>query len=65
MINMGYCRFENTYLALKECQDALEEEGGESAQSVTEAYYLELMVGLCARIAKDFRHLCNEEEEGD
>ena len=23
MINMGYCRFENTYLALDECIDAL------------------------------------------
>jgi len=23
MINMGYCRFENTYLALNECIDAL------------------------------------------
>lgn len=23
MINMGYCRFENTYLALDECVDAL------------------------------------------
>ena len=28
MGNMSYCRFENTYRDLKECSNALENEGG-------------------------------------
>lgn len=27
MINMGYCRFENTTIALEECTEALERDG--------------------------------------
>ncbi len=57
MINMGYCRFENTYLALKECFEELcessIEELEENANS-TEKAYIRKLITLCEQISDNF-----------
>lgn len=51
MMNMGYCRFENTAIALQECIDALND--GEKL-SVSEKKY-------CRALFQDFLNFCTDE----
>jgi hypothetical protein len=61
MINMGYCRFENTYLALDECIDALTEKDTISA---SENNYRMLLLDKCKEyIEKCENYIPNIEEQ--
>ena len=46
MINMSYCRFENTFKAMVECYDALAEEGPPE-ESDTEMQAFSDMLDMC------------------
>lgn len=46
--SMGYCMFENTYLALKECAERMDEDDD---LSKTESKYKELLLTLIRDIA--------------
>lgn len=50
MANMSYCRFENTYKDLVECDEYLED----IDLSDMEKKYREKLIKLCKRIASDF-----------
>ena len=58
MSNMSYCRFENTYLDLQDCNDALAElqclEQAKEELSASEYRYMERLVKLCADISRDW-----------
>ena len=59
MQNMSYCRFENTLAALRECEDALDENKDEYGDplanlSAEEFEAAEQLIQLCRRIGKDF-----------
>ena len=53
MANMSYCRFENTLSDLRDCQNALQEEGlkGLSGDELMAARRL---IALCSHITEDF-----------
>ena len=55
---MSHCRFENTYLDLEECYEALQNEGGikgiEQEASQYEKPYIKRLVELCKDVAKEF-----------
>ena len=51
MINMGHCRFENTYLALCECYDAMMDY---SEVSETEREYAKKLKEKCQEFIDDF-----------
>jgi len=55
MINMSYCRFENTYKALRECTNTLTN-GVASLEELSqkEREYAERLIWLCSEIAKEF-----------
>jgi hypothetical protein len=50
MANMGYCRFQNTLIDLRDCADVLEEEG--SALSDDEEQAKVQMVKECKRFIR-------------
>jgi hypothetical protein len=50
MANMSYCRFENTYRDLVDCDNNLNDE----PESETEKKYRNKLVKLCKKIADDF-----------
>lgn len=51
MINMEHCRFENTYIALCECYDAMMDY---SKVSETERKYAEMLKEKCKEFINDF-----------
>ena len=51
MINMGHCRFENTYLALGECYDAMVDY---TEVSETEKEYAIKLKEKCQEFIEDF-----------
>ena len=55
---MSYCRFENTYNDLRDCQDAL---GNKSLDELSESErkYAKRLIKMCREIADDF----DEEDE--
>ena len=55
-MNMGYCRFENTLAAMRECADALDEEGtAELSDSEKKAAFA--LIKMCKRISDDYAGL--------
>jgi hypothetical protein len=50
MGNMSYCRFENTYKDLRDCDDNMNNE----PESESERKYYNLLIKLCKKIADDF-----------
>lgn len=56
MSNMSYCRFENTYADLLDCQNFLCEFGNfeDMDLSPTEAKYRDKLIELCHGIADDW-----------
>lgn len=57
MPNMSYCRFENTYRDLLDCQENMADELSDS-----EKKYREKLVTLCREIVIDFGHLDQDDE---
>jgi hypothetical protein len=55
MANMGYCRFQNTYSDLCDCDEHMDDE-----LSQDEAKYRKRIIGLCKRIVD-----CYGDEEED
>ena len=54
-INMGYCRFENTLAALRECRDALSESSDPMAElSEQERKSAIILLVLCWKLAADY-----------
>ena len=53
MTNMSYCRFENTYAALQECEEALWD-NGITALSESEKEYAEDLYALCKRYIQTY-----------
>ena len=53
MANMSYCRFENTYQNLKDCYEALTDDGLDGL-SVSETKYANKLIQLAKDIAGDF-----------
>ena len=52
-MNMGYCRFENTLEAIRECAEALDEEGAaDLSDSEKKAAYS--LIKMCKRISDDY-----------
>lgn len=53
---MSYCRFENTFLDMRDCEIALNEISGniEQLESESEQKYAKLFITLCKRIASDY-----------
>lgn len=49
VINMSYCRFENTLAALRDCYDSMDEDVSES-----EATARQKLIELCAEIAAEY-----------
>lgn len=73
MMNMGYCRFENTYHALVECEEALaeiseitdrldnlREDSSLDELSDSEKKYAKRLIQLCETIYEDFSTLVEE-----
>ena len=64
MANMSYCRFENTYIDLKDCYNALCQAGSieeiEEKANEYEKKYIRKLVELCKEIVSDF---CNEDDD--
>lgn len=58
MPNMSYCRFENTYRDLVDCETALSDGGKLSDQ---EAGYAFRLVKLCQMIVEQFDDMTDEE----
>ena len=56
MINMGHCRFENTYLALCECIDALQDNDWRDI-SESEYYYARQLKGKCEEFIEEIDNL--------
>ena len=54
MANMSYCRFQNTYRDLQDCEKHLDDD-----LSVSEAMYKEKLVGLCYDVIQE----CDEMDE--
>lgn len=52
MPNMSYCRWENTYLDLRDCFDALEEN-----VSQTEEHYQKKLIELARKLIQEYDHL--------
>lgn len=63
MINMGYCRFENTYRALLECIDALIDE--DSISESENKYRLSLYEACKEYIAACDDYVYTEESDDD
>jgi len=53
MINMNYCKFENTFAALKECDENME------ANSDREKQYREKLLKLCKKLVGEFQEEFN------
>lgn len=53
MMNMSYCRFENTLYALRECLDHIEDEEETCEREINNAKHL-------YETCKEFIHRCNE-----
>ena len=51
-MNMSYCRFENTFRALQQCQADFDKNGNEEL-SQTEAIYRAKLIELCGCIVDD------------
>lgn len=49
-MNMSYCRFQNTLLDLRQCEDAMEDEDISDAERAARHELLR----VCARLAADF-----------
>lgn len=68
MGNMSYCRFENTYLDLLDCQEALVGAGSirtlEQNANEYEKKYIRRLVALCKEIADDFGEEDRDEDDG-
>ena len=62
MMNMSYCRFENTYHALVEYEGALEEIESLSNLSGRERDYAERLADLCEEVVVRTRELLEEED---
>lgn len=60
MINMGYCRFQNTLLALQECDDNMFDD----ELSVEEERARKRLIALCAKIADEAGD-SDEDDESD
>lgn len=60
MVNMAYCRFENTVDDMRDCIDALCNAGWDlqemmdNASSEHEARYMKVFVNLCQEVAEKF-----------
>ncbi|SEC46103.1 hypothetical protein SAMN04489761_3057 [Tenacibaculum sp. MAR_2009_124] len=57
MSNMSYCRFENTYHDLIDCQETLQNEGVQSIEEDSnprEKPYIKHLIQLCKNIAEEF-----------
>lgn len=53
MANMGYCRFQNTYKDLRDCQEHIYESNVDTL-SPHEKKYRAQLIDLCRAIAADF-----------
>ena len=55
---MSYCRFENTYKDLIDCQEALQDADGvdnlEEDSNEYERHYIKKLIDLCKDIATEF-----------
>ena len=60
MGNMSYCRFQNTYQDLRDCEEALNENELEDL-SESELEYAKRLIKKCQRITQDYGHLIEEE----
>lgn len=60
MINMSYCRFENTYHALMECEEALAEIESLNDLSEREKKHAKELIRLCEVIYNDFELMVYE-----
>lgn len=52
MVNMSYCRFQNTLEALKDCQYALEDDDDELSEEEEAAK--KRLIKLCQQIVSDY-----------
>lgn len=59
MMNMSYCRFENTLLALRECTEHLEDD----LEDKFELRAREKLIKLCKEIAEDYSDDLDDEGE--
>ena len=51
-MNMSYCRFRNTLLALEDCNDAMQNEEPEEELSDEESIAKRLLIELCQEIVE-------------
>lgn len=64
-MNMDYCKFENTFFALKECEDHLDSEAVEDIIAEANDYekpYVSKLIKLCKKIAEDYSEELEEYE---
>ena len=64
MSNMSYCRFENTYNDLRDCQEELDNNSVEDLEKHANEYekpYIRKLVELCKRIAEEHGGETDEE----
>ena len=60
MANMSYCRFENTFHDLEDCQEALFENGLDGL-SETETKYAKRLIEVCMDIVESHSDLVEED----
>ena len=63
MANMSYCRFQNTLLAMRECFNALRDEGIAGIESSDEREAAEALVKLAQKFIDEYNS--NESDEGE
>ena len=62
MPNMSYCRFQNTFLALKDCAKYLDQDDNDDL-SPEELHAKNNLIALCSKISDDARR--EEQEKND
>jgi len=63
MANMSYCRFQNTLLAMRECFNALQDEGIAGIESSDEREAAEALVKLARKFIDKYNS--SESDEGE
>ena len=63
MANMSYCRFRNTLSDLRDCIDALNDEGIDGIEDDEERHAAIWLVKKCGEVHEDFIEEVNDLEE--
>lgn len=64
MGNMSYCRFENTFRDMQDCQNALDDKGLRGMSS-SEKKYAKRLIEMCKEIVDNHEGLLDEDDSDE